>query len=135
MRQSSATIFFWYYFLRPYRGFSAPLGTGGGTKTDEISEKFQTAFDRPPSFSETYIAFFSENPCLKPCIKVQNLKYEFLDWKRLKAKKTIVTTKSKAIPTYTDPHHQAPANIDMYWPITINEYHLGKGPKRNGKKN
>ena len=36
------------------------LGTGGATKSDEFSEQFQTAFD-PPSFSENYIAFFSEN--------------------------------------------------------------------------
>ena len=34
------------------------LGTGGGTKTDEFSEKYQTAFDLPPSFSETFIAIF-----------------------------------------------------------------------------
>ena len=31
---------------------------GGGTKTDEILEKFQVAFDPPPTFSETYIAIF-----------------------------------------------------------------------------
>ena len=35
------------------------LGTGDGTKTDEFSEKFQTAFDpQPPSFSENHIAVF-----------------------------------------------------------------------------
>ena len=30
------------------------------TKTDEFSEKFQTAFGSPPSFSENYVAFFLE---------------------------------------------------------------------------
>ena len=35
------------------------LGTGGASKTDEFSEKFQTAFDQPlPSFSENYNTFF-----------------------------------------------------------------------------
>ena len=29
------------------------------SKTDEFSEKFQTAFDPPPSFSESYIANFA----------------------------------------------------------------------------
>ena len=51
----------------------------------------KTAFDPPPSFSENYIAdFFSkalfkvlyEKPSSKPCIKVQNLIYNFLDWKQ-----------------------------------------------------
>ena len=41
-----------------YRGGN--LGTDGHTKTDEFSEKFQTAFD-PPSFSENHIAIFSKN--------------------------------------------------------------------------
>ena len=36
------------------------LGTGGPTKMDEFSEKFQTAFDPPPpSFSENHIADFA----------------------------------------------------------------------------
>ena len=36
-----------------------PLGKGGATKSDEFSEKFQTAFyPVPPSFSENYIANF-----------------------------------------------------------------------------
>ena len=41
-----------------------PLGMGRANKTDEFSEKIQTAFDRdpPPSFSENYVAnIFSEN--------------------------------------------------------------------------
>ena len=67
------------------------IGTGRGTKTHDFSKKFQTAIDQPPSFSEIYIAIFSENPCLKPCTKVQNLLYKFLHpwteayraWKKL----------------------------------------------------
>ena len=35
------------------------LGMDGPTKTDEFSEKFQTAFDPPPSFLENYIADFA----------------------------------------------------------------------------
>ena len=37
------------------------LGTDGPTKTDEFSEKFQTAFGPPlpPSFSENHIADFA----------------------------------------------------------------------------
>ena len=35
-----------------------PLGTGHATKSDEFSEKFQTAFDPHPSFLETYVANF-----------------------------------------------------------------------------
>ena len=35
------------------------LGKDGATKSDEFSEKFQTAFSpSPPSVSENYIAFF-----------------------------------------------------------------------------
>ena len=33
-------------------------GTDGHTKTDEFSEKFHTAFDPPPSFSENHFAIF-----------------------------------------------------------------------------
>ena len=33
------------------------LGKGGCTKSDELSEKFQTAFD-PSEYSENYIAIF-----------------------------------------------------------------------------
>ena len=52
------------------------IGTGGGTKTDEFSEKFQRAFD-PPSliFGNLYCKSFSENPCVKPCIKVYNINF------------------------------------------------------------
>ena len=45
------------------------LGTGGGTKTDEFSEKYQTAFDLPPSFSEIYIAFFLRKSLFKALYK------------------------------------------------------------------
>ena len=56
------------------------LTSGGGIKMDELSEKFQTALDPDPSFSETYDAFFfSRTPPLKPCIKVRNLQYKLLD--------------------------------------------------------
>ena len=65
---------FWFLFV-------SPLGTRDGTKTIEFSRKFQTAFDPPPSLSENHIATFSKMPSLKPCIKVQNLQYTFLDWK------------------------------------------------------
>ena len=35
------------------------LGTTGPTKTDEFSEKFQTAFDPAPLFLENHIADFA----------------------------------------------------------------------------
>ena len=54
------------------------LGTGDATKTDEFLEKFQTAFDPPPSsFSENYVADF-----LKHTLKIPPL-YHFY------AKKTL----------------------------------------------
>ena len=34
------------------------LGKLSPSKTDEFLEKFQTAFDPPPSFSEIYVAIF-----------------------------------------------------------------------------
>ena len=42
------------------------LGTGQPTKTDEFSEKFQTAFDPPPSFLENYVAIFFRKRPKKP---------------------------------------------------------------------
>ena len=39
--------------------FDDNLGKHPHSKTDEFSEKFQTAFDPPPSFSENHIADFS----------------------------------------------------------------------------
>ena len=57
------------------------LGTGGGRyHKDEFSEKFKTA-PPPTHFRKITLQFFSEKPSLKPCIKVQNLQYIFLDWK------------------------------------------------------
>ena len=51
-------------------------GLGGATKTDELSEKFQTAFDPPPPHlvGKSCCKFFSSNFMLKkPCLNVQNL--------------------------------------------------------------
>ena len=47
--------------MQPLFGQERKLGKGtdGVTKTDEFSEKFQTAFDPPPSFSENHIADFA----------------------------------------------------------------------------
>ena len=40
----------------------AHKGTGDGTKTNEFSEKFQTAFDpNPPQFRKIMLQFFPEN--------------------------------------------------------------------------
>ena len=55
-----------------------PSGTNGVTKT----EKFQTAFDSPPPhfrkiMSQICIHFMLK----KPCLKVQKLQHNFLDWK------------------------------------------------------
>ena len=36
-------------------------GTGGVSKTDEFLEKFQMAFDPPPSFSENHVRFSRQN--------------------------------------------------------------------------
>ena len=46
--------------LSSFQNISDMLGTGDATKTDEFSEKFQTAFD-------------------PPCLKVQNLRLKLLD--------------------------------------------------------
>ena len=57
------------------------LGTGRATKMDEFSEKFQTAFDsQPPHFQKIILQIFFRKPTfIKPCIKAQNLQYNFLD--------------------------------------------------------
>ena len=69
---------FTLYLIMAYTGQF--LGKGPATKSDEFLEKFQTAFDPlPPLIFGNFYHFFSENPCLKPCIKVQNLQYRFLD--------------------------------------------------------
>ena len=41
-----------------YGEFTKYLGKGHDTKSDEFSEKFQTAFDPLPSFLENNIALF-----------------------------------------------------------------------------
>ena len=41
------------------KGEMSAFGTGNHKKRDEFSEKFQTAFHPPPSFSENYIADFA----------------------------------------------------------------------------
>ena len=60
------------------------LGTDDASKTDEFSETyFQTAFDPPPPppyLWKILSKFFLEMSRLKPCIKVQNLQFNFLDW-------------------------------------------------------
>ena len=46
--------------LNPFPGYLTHLGTGCGTKADEFSEKFKTAFaPTPPSISANHIAIFS----------------------------------------------------------------------------
>ena len=55
------------------------LGTGGVSKTDEFSEKFQTTFDPPPHFRKIMLQLCSNFMLKKPCLKVQNLQREFLD--------------------------------------------------------
>ena len=67
------------YFWLPSNRYSPDWGTNGATKSDGFSEKFQTALDFTHFLK--IILHFSENPCLKTCIKVQNLQYKFLDWK------------------------------------------------------
>ena len=54
-------------------------GTGDGTKADEFSGKFQTAFDPPPSFSENHIAFFSGIHDQRTIYNGKNLQYKFLE--------------------------------------------------------
>ena len=48
------------------------------TKTDEFSEKFQTAFDPHPPFLENLLQLFSFM-FKKPPLKVQNLQHDFFD--------------------------------------------------------
>ena len=45
----------------PIFGPNSWLGTGDATKTDELSEKFQTAFD-PPHFRKIMLQYFSKSP-------------------------------------------------------------------------
>ena len=55
-------------------------GTGQGTKTDEFSERSKQPLTPPPShFRKIILQFFPKKSCFKPCLKVQNLQYKFLD--------------------------------------------------------
>ena len=47
-------------------GFDIGLGMPTSSKTDEFSEKFQTAFD-PPSFSENHVADFATKVRMLNC--------------------------------------------------------------------
>ena len=56
------------------------LGKLSPSKADEFSEKFQTAFDPPPpSFSESYVAIFSEIHDRSIVYNGKNLQHKFLD--------------------------------------------------------
>ena len=57
-----------------------PLGTGDDTKTDEFSEKFQTAFYSSPRFRKIMLQIFYQLHAQKALFKgCQNLKHKFLD--------------------------------------------------------
>ena len=68
--------------LQAFVGFlyCPDLGKGPATKSDEFSEKFQTAFGpQPPHFRKIVLqSFYGKRP-KKPFIKAQNLQYKFLD--------------------------------------------------------
>ena len=53
------------------------LGTGQATKTDEFSEKFQTAFDPIPHCQKIMVQFFSEIAEKIPYMMVQILQHKF----------------------------------------------------------
>ena len=82
-------------------------GMGDGTKTDEFSEKSQTAFDPTPLiFGISYCNFFSEKSIKKSCLEVQNLQHIFgLEdiplplWKFSKNSSVLV---SSPVPDYND---------------------------------
>ena len=57
------------------------LGKDGISKSDEFLEKFQTAFDPPPSFSENHVALFSGIHDRRSVYNGKNLQHKFLDWK------------------------------------------------------
>ena len=59
--RSTSSDFLVFTHVCPLSTARPDFGTVGPTKTDEFSEKFQTAFDAPlpPSFSENYIADFA----------------------------------------------------------------------------
>ena len=55
-------VTFWWFAFFGHLGQSHPMfelfGKGPATKSDEFSEKFHTALDPHPSFSENYVAIF-----------------------------------------------------------------------------
>ena len=55
------------------------LGMPTSSKTDEFSEKFQTSFDPPPSFSEIILQFFPEIRDRSIVYNGKNPQYKFLD--------------------------------------------------------
>ena len=50
----------WEFQVGPKKICKTRLGTGHATKTDEFSEKVQTAFDPPHHFQKIILQFFSE---------------------------------------------------------------------------
>ena len=69
---NQSQIVFKAYWQKSYSG------TGGASKTDEISEKFQTAFGPPPLiFGKSCCNFITK----KPCLKVQYMQHNCLDRK------------------------------------------------------
>ena len=55
------------------------LGTPTPSKTDEFSEKFQTAFDPPPHFRKVMLQIFSEIHDRSIVYNGKNLQHKFLD--------------------------------------------------------
>ena len=52
-------------------------GTGGATKTDEFSIKFQTAFAPPPHFRKIILQIFNNFLLKKHSSKAQKLQHKF----------------------------------------------------------
>ena len=57
----------------------AGLGMPDTSKTDEFSEKFQTAFDPPPHFRKVMLQIFSEIHDRSIVYNGKNLQHKFLD--------------------------------------------------------
>ena len=62
------------------------LGKPRTSKTDEFSEKFQTAFDPPSHFRKITLQFFSEIHDRSIVYNGKNLQHKFSDWKCLRLK-------------------------------------------------
>ena len=58
---------------------SCNLGKLSPSKTDEFSEKFQTAFDSPPHFRKVMLQFFSEIHDRSIVYNGKNLQHKLLD--------------------------------------------------------